>query len=225
MFATDKPGLTQIVNAQESRWLVAMVLAVSVVSAGGSGSVDAAQIVDNSTVTITANYTEYSGTYVAGNALDTAVGFELTDYATFQGGSKTFIDFDFGELLTFSRVEFTDRVTSGAGQGNFSGTTGDAVTGFDLIFSTDSNFGDNADVTVSTTNIVVPTNPLTPADLTTVVPINSVIARYLRWDVTAAQNLANSGASNFAFYIIPEPASAALLALGSLAILGRRRDR
>jgi hypothetical protein len=187
------------------------------------GSSAHASLIDNSTVSITDLATPFSGTYAGSNAIDTDGDFELTDYASNRLAANTFIDFDFGQTLTFTKVEYTDRVTSTGPQGSFTGGLSDFVSGFDLIFSTDATFGNIDDVVVSTTNIQTPTNPSTPADFTTSVSINSINARYLRWDVTAAPNLSAAGASNFNFYAIPEPASVVLIGLFTTGIWIRRR--
>ena len=83
--------------------------------------------IDNSTVSITDSSAAFNATYGVSNVLDTGVN---TDFASSNGGVNTFIEFDLGTMVTLDSIIYTDRVTSGVGQGICCGTGfGDFVTG------------------------------------------------------------------------------------------------
>ncbi len=184
--------------------------------------------VDVSSVDILAAAQEFDGTFPVANVIDRDSGYEFSDYASNAQGTDTFIDFDFGENIQFEEISYVDRVTSGGAQGSFAGGTLDFVTGYNYIFSTDATFGNGDDVVVSITGLTAPSSPSSPADFTATTNIASINARYLRWDVTSiAGGSTNTGASNFEFYTVPEPAHATLL-LGLIVIgagLRRRESR
>jgi hypothetical protein len=147
------------------------------------------------------------------------VGFALdnnftTDYASFGEGVNTFIDFDFGSPVLISQVNYTDRVTSGAGQGDPAGGEFDNVTDFDLIFSSDSEFLTPPDTTVS-----VPSPGFANTDIVLINGGAGIIARYLRWDVTSTSG-DNPGSAEFQFFTsTPEPSNLlGYIALGGLIL-------
>jgi hypothetical protein len=173
--------------------------------------------------TIAANSAAFAG-YGVDNALD---GNPLTDYASAGQGVNTFIDFDFGDSTLLTRIEYTDRTSSGGANGSNAGGSGDNVTAFNLIFSDDAIFG-NADDTLL--NILSPGFANTDSIL-----INGgdgIEAQFLRFDVVST-NGANVGAAEFAFFTtiaaVPEPASIVLWSLLGVGAIGvgiwRRRAK
>ena len=91
----------------------------------------------------------------------------------------------------------------------------DRVTGFDMIFSINSTFGDVDDVLRSYTN----PNQMALGD-----QFAPILAQYVRFDVTAHNPVsANTGMSEIVFYKTPEPAAGGLLAMGMAGLLSRRR--
>jgi hypothetical protein len=177
-------------------------------------------IINNTTISILGTSTAaYSG-YPATDALDGGPNYQNTDYASNGGGASTRLDFDFGVAHTFTQILYTDRVTSGGGNGSFVGGLFDFVTAFDYVFADDASFTSIVG-TVSVTRSA-PSSPTSPADFLTTTSIPNYTARYLRWDVTAA-NGANPGASNFEFHdnvasSVPEPGTGLLA--GVVLLLG-----
>lgn len=141
-----------------------------------------------------------------------------TDYASNGAGTSTFIDFDFGAPTSITRVDWTDRRTSGGANGTASNGPNDNVTQFDLIFSQNTTFGDGDDVIQTV---------LSPAccDSQTIA-INGgtgYTAQYLRYQVRAISGATtNDGAAEFAFFgtSIPAlgPVALALLAGALIAV-------
>lgn len=127
-------------------------------------------------------------------------------------GTNTFVDFDLGYGDGVTGFDFFDRTRPDTGVGT--------VTGFDLIFSVDSTFGNADDVTRSY------------AKAGTAIALSDsfapISARYVRYDVTALNNpgFPNVGGSHFTFYV-PEPSAAVLLGLAAVssAVCSQRRRR
>ncbi|MEG3436669.1 PEP-CTERM sorting domain-containing protein [Pannus brasiliensis CCIBt3594] len=160
----------------------------------------------------------FNSSYDVSFALDNNL---LTDYVSLGGDVNTFIDFDFGSSVLISRVDYTDRASSGVSNGTGGGGDFDNVTSFDLIFSSDSIFG-NLDDTIVSVNSPGYAN----TDVVFINGGNGITARYLRWDVTSVLNSgSNSGAAEFDFYTsTPEPSIiAGLLAVSSIGIFSRKR--
>lgn len=129
------------------------------------------------------------------------------------------------EALHFGRTETQQGLW--ANDDNLSiGGTQDFTTSFDLIFSTDSVFGNADDILISSGSIDIPGWPDSIDDFTTVIDTGGVVARYMRWDVTSATG-ANPGAYAFRFAgsAVPEPASWAMLISGFLFVGGRMRQQ
>jgi len=135
---------------------------------------------------------------IAGRELNAGVG-----YASASLGTGAFVDFDMGGIQPLSGFDWFDRMHQA-----------DRVGGFDLIFSNDPTFATN----VGTRSYTGNTN-FSLSD--TFAPIN---ARYVRYDVTALGAAGtNTGVSDIVFYMVPEPAAAALFSLAGLALTRRRR--
>ena len=64
----------------------------------------------------------------------------------------------------------------------------------------------------------------TPAGFTSIATIPSITAQYVEWQVVTT-NGANPGASNFSFYVTPEPASLVVwgLVIAGCFVMARRR--
>jgi hypothetical protein len=168
---------------------------------------------------ITTSETAHSGSFLADNVFDGIVATASGQYATgnpTNSAADAFIDFDFTTATTIGGFVFYQRDS-----GN------DQVTDFDLIFS------NNADFTapVATLNFATTGTP----DFTLVADptgtptrqefefVSSVNARYVKWEVNASASIYD-GAAEMEFWApVPEPSSAALLGLGGLALIFRRR--
>ena len=158
--------------------------------------------VESSTVTIIDASPVASGFTIA-SAIDAN---PLTDYVN-TGGPGAFLDFDFGAPVRLGQVVYTDRVTSGGGNGTFYGGVSDMTTAYSYTISIDDNFtngdGITDDVQVTLTGIPTPIDPKQPSDFSTSLQLPGIAARYLRWQV--AESLGSDvGASNFAFYLLDE---------------------
>ena len=129
------------------------------------------------------------------------------------------MDFDFGSPTTIGQVTFTDRQTSGRGNGTPNpGATTDNVTSFDLIFSNDATFDAN-DVTVSVLSPAPQDTVTTPIGGTT-----GLTFQFVRFDVTGVSGGNNVGGAEIQFFgAVPEPTALGLLGLGVLRLLARRR--
>jgi len=142
----------------------------------------------------------------------------LTDFASLGQGTATFVDFDFGAPTLISRIVYTDRTSSGGANGSGAGGSGDNVTGYDLIFSDNSIFGDAGDVTVSV---------LSPGFGNTDPPVLinggvGLTSRFVRFDVTGTSGGANVGGAEIEFFttsVVPEPSSLWTL-LSGVGLLG-----
>lgn len=122
-----------------------------------------------------------------------------TDWASNDDGLNTYADFNFGQPTRITRFEFTDRVTSGGPQGAQQGGNEDDISGFDLIFSIDSTFGNGDDVVVPLTSGLI-----FPGYATESYVINGgdgYNVQYVRWDVTAKTGSSMAlGAAEFDFF-------------------------
>ena len=129
------------------------------------------------------------------------------------------------EAVHFGRVETQQGLWANDDNLRIGGTQ-DFTTSFDLIFSTDSVFGNADDILISSGSIDVPGSPDGIDDFTTLITTGGVTARYMRWDVNSATG-ANPGAYAFQFTgsAVPEPASWAMLISGFLFVGGRLRQQ
>lgn len=145
-----------------------------------------------------------------------------TDYASQGAGTNTFVDFDFGAATLITEVLYTDRTTSGGanGTGSLGGGGGsDNVQGYSLIFD------DAPDFATPLHSQAVLSPGFSNTDPPVVVNGGlGITARYVRFDVTAA-NGPNVGGSEIQFFTIPEPTGAALVAIGVVMLIQRRRRR
>lgn len=149
--------------------------------------------------------------YSADNAIDGDIG-RSTDpalvngpeYASASLGADTFVDFDLGAVAPVGGFDYFDRPHDA-----------DRVTGFDLILSVNSTFGDGDDIT----------RPYANPGMATSDVFSAIPARFIRFDVTS--NLggpaANTGISEMVFYQVPEPGVAAFSVCALLALGKRRR--
>lgn len=164
------------------------------------------QQIDRNGITIFDSYQSYfaSGSWDVSNVLDktdaTTGNQYTTDYASAGGGVDTFISFDFGVPYTFSAILYTDRTTSGGGNGVFKGGTFDFVTSYLFTFSNDMTFATNVgtvqvDVTPPSDPTTVSVNSFQTLSLISGIPP----AQYVRWQVLAT-NGSNPGAADFAFF-------------------------
>jgi hypothetical protein len=123
----------------------------------------------------------------------------VTDYASAGGGTSTFITFDLGQQYTLSAILYTDRTTSGAGNGAFKGGTNDFVTSYTYTFSNDMTFATN--VGQVTVNVNAPNQPTSVDSFQTLSIFSPPIgpAEYVMWQVVTTNGV-NPGAADFAFY-------------------------
>jgi hypothetical protein len=164
-------------------------------------------------ISIFGSATAFNADFAATQVLDGVVGRSSgvglkPEYASASLGTGTFLDFDLGVITPLGGFDWFDRPA-----------TPDRVTGFDMIFSQDSVFGNGDDILRSYTNAV---NSMALGD-----EFASISARYVRFDVTAISGAANAntGMSEIVFYQIPEPGTALLAGAGLGALLLRRRGR
>ncbi len=156
--------------------------------------------------TIAGSAPDFSPFYQVANAVDGLVGRNTgpgdrgPEYASAGQGVNTFVDFDLGAVVPVGGFDFFDRPAAA-----------DRVTGFDMIFSQDLNFGDAGDVVKSYANTGMALGDVFPG----------ISARYVRFDVTATGG-ANTGISEMVFYQVPEPSALGVCAVGLLALLRRR---
>lgn len=190
--------------------LLAAVTAIALV-----GPVRAATIFDNplnelTDPTITASQTAFSGSFSVDKVFDNDLS---SSYATTGAAGDAFINFDFGSATAIGGFAFAQRGGSGW------------VTDFDLVFSNNSDFS----APVTTLNFATSGSPdytLIYTNVSTIQQIeftSAVTARYVRWDSNASNNNYD-GAAEMQFWApVPEPGSAALMGLGGLCLLMRRR--
>lgn len=148
----------------------------------------------------------FNANFSAANAIDGDIGrisiaADTPEYASASLGLDTFVDFDLGGIVPVGGFDWFDRPHQA-----------DRVTGFDMIFSQDSTFGNGDDVLRSYTNPAMATGATFAA----------TNARYVRYDVTSIAGGLNTGLSEIYFYQVPEP-SAVMLILAGIGLAGRRR--
>lgn len=133
------------------------------------------------------------------NPFPTAVANQfVTDYASAGAGTSTFIIFDLGAQYTLSAILFTDRTTSGAGNGAFVGGISDFCTSYMFTFSNDITFATNVGTLV--VNPPLPSTPTTLESFQTLSIITGIPpVEYVMWQVLANNGSNNNGAADFAF--------------------------
>ena len=157
---------------------------------------------------ITTSAPRYNGTFDVSNVFDDNLS---NTYGTGGVAADAFIDFDFSAATIVGGFVFAQRGS-------------ELVTDFDLIFS------NNADFTapVATLNFATTGTPdFTLATGTTEALqqfefASAVNARYVKWEANASNNIFD-GAAEMQFWTVPEPSTTALLGLGGLALILRRR--
>lgn len=161
-------------------------------------------------VSVLGSATPFSANYAASNAIDGIVGRTsgagLTpEYASQGLGLATFLDFDLGAIRPVAGFDYFDRPAAA-----------DRVSGFDMIFSTNTTFGDGDDIKL----------PFANTGMALSAEFASINARYVRYDVTATSGgSVNNGLSEIVFYAaVPEP-SVSITALAALAGFALRRRR
>jgi hypothetical protein len=134
------------------------------------------------------------------NPLPTAVADQfVTDYASSGAGTSTFVIFDLGAKYTLSAILFTDRTTSGAGNGAFVGGISDFCTSYMYTFSNDVTFATNVGTLV--VNAPVPSQPTTLESFQTLSIITGIPpVEFVMWQVLANNGSNNNGGSDFAFF-------------------------
>jgi hypothetical protein len=134
------------------------------------------------------------------NPFPTAVANQfVTDFASASAGTDTFIIFDLGTQYTLSAILFTDRTTSGAGNGAFVGGVSDFCTSYMFTFSNDLTFATNVGTLV--VNVPVPSQPTSLQSFQTLSIITGIPpVEYVKWQVLANNGSNNNGAADFAFF-------------------------
>jgi hypothetical protein len=193
-----------------------LILAAMAFSSGAT-----AGVVDNATVTILGSSSAAYPTYDQAFALDTGAGRYSTDFAGFNTGVTTHLDFAFSAPTTFSQIVYTDRTSSGgANNSNFFGTS-DYVNQYEYVFATDAQF--NNVVGIFTSGVTAtPGAPGSYLNFQHTDLIAGITAQYVRFKVLQTAG-SNPGAADFAFNTVPEPGSVALLGLGLLGFAASRR--
>jgi len=169
--------------------------------------------IDKSTIVVADSFPSYpaGGDWTAGNVLDSS-SFDnfpafmtnnqyFTDYASSGGGTNTYIVFDFGQQYTFAAIRYTDRTTSGGGNGTPYFGSFDFNTSYSYTFSNDPTFSTSVGQVVVNTTPPFVDRTLRTVDMFETLSIISGIppCQYIKWQVVAS-NGSNPGASDFAFY-------------------------
>ncbi len=162
--------------------------------------------------------------YGQASAIDTGANFQNTDWASNSQGAGSYIDLDLGALFRLTGAHVVDRVTSGGGNGSFSGGITDFTTSFSL--QAISGLGGTLQGTAQIYNFGTPSGPTSYASFTHDVSLAPVAAQYVRYTVLAT-NGPNPGLSDISFAgnAVPEPAAWALM-IGGFGVAGgmaRRR--
>jgi hypothetical protein len=173
-------------------------------------------------VTIIGNYPAFGG-FDVGYFIDNNTA---TDYSSAFGGTATHVDFQLPGIQLVGSAVYTDRTSSGGGNGSLAGGPFDNVTSFSLIFSNDPSFS----------TILWTENYSSPGYANTDPPSlvnggNGVPAQYVRWQVTSAAG-GNTGGAEIHFFTselaaVPELSSAvvwliALCGAGGCRALSRK---
>jgi len=212
-------GVSQIHSLGTPRTATTVRLDVDTVGAGTSNNTGAMEVFFVRTpvgqtpvsASIFGSAPAFAPLYAADNAVDGDIGRStgagLSDgpeYASASQGVETFVDFDLGGVVPVGGFDYFDRPH-----------VADRVTGFDMIFSVNSTFGDGDDILKSYSNPGMATGDV----------FAPVAARFVRFDVTATSGsaAANTGVSEMVFYQVPEPSAAVLLGFGLLAAARKRR--
>jgi hypothetical protein len=190
-----------------------------------SGGAQAANVVNNTSVTIlTSSSTPYAG-YGQSAALDVNLNKYLTDFAGLNTGVGTHLDFNFGSAQTFTQIQYTDRTSSGGANGSNTLGTFDFVTQYQYTFATDASFN-NVVGTFTSAVFSTPGTATSFLDFQHTDALPAITAQYVKWQVLSTIG-SNPGASNFQFTVtaVPEPETYALLlaGLGLMGAIVRRR--
>lgn len=163
------------------------------------------------------------------NAIDSNAN---TDWASFSEGIGTTLRIDLGGFYNLSSGLFTDRVTSGAGNGSFQGGLLDFTTAFSLqgctSFACDTLIG-----SALTFNKDLPISPDQPSDFAFTADLTGLSGQFFRYMVTGTNNSRgeNPGLSDLSFSgtapAVPEPATWAmmLVGFGVIGVAMRRKPR
>jgi len=219
-----KPAFGEECNSQPSHIEGSMKNLISIVSlsllGAFSSASQAANVVDNNTVTILNSSSVAFGGYGQASALDNSFS---SDFASASLGIATHLDFDFGTALTFSQIQYTDRTSSGGVNNNFAFGIYDYVTKYQYIFSNDASFSNVVGAVVK--QVTVP-SVQDLANFTHIDSVPGITAQYVRWQVLATNGV-NPGAANFQFAAapVPEPETYVMLLAGLGLMVGVARSR
>jgi MYXO-CTERM domain-containing protein len=150
-------------------------------------------------------FTPFNANYALQNAANGNAARDGTngEYASQGGGNRTFVDFDFGAAKQIAGFDFFNRES-------------DVITAYDVLFSDTPDFA-SPKATMSFTGSV--NGNEVNSEL-----FDPVTARYVRLQATASILSPNTGISEIIFYTpVPEPGALALVGVGALAGLRRRR--
>lgn len=201
--------------------LVAKTLVAATFAAGVASAAAAVTIVPVSAVASSS----FSG-YAASDAIDAN---PLTDWASNGEGAGSSIFFDLGGLYNLTGASITDRVTSGGGNGVFTGGTTDFTTSYALTFYSDAA-GTNAVGGYNSPILAVPVAPTLPSDFLNS-PLFTITAASVRYTVLISGISGNPGLSDISFEgtpsqgIVPEAGTWMLLiaGFGMVGVAARRR--